>query len=245
MRYWTTALATLAAAGGTALAQVPPPPPETPPNGPLIGPEPAPADPVPAPAPEPPPPAMAPPPPPAASAADAYRPGALSVAIGLGYQLPTSLQTPNLTSVRVRLASGLTFEPRLVLATSSQEVDTGASVENKASELGLGALARFPLVRNGRVDLEVLGGLDVNRQTTKPDAPDMDLTVTTFAASYGVAVAAWLTPHWQVSLSALNPLVTNTRRDEEQGPLTSTVTTTTTIGLIFDPTVVLMVHLYH
>lgn len=245
MRYWTTALATLAAAGGTALAQVPPPS-EPPPNEPLIGPEPAPADPVPAAEPPPPPPAMAPaPPPPTASAADAYRPSALSVAIGLGYQLPTSLQTPNLTSVRVRLASGLTFEPRLVLASSSQEVDTGASVENKASELGIGALARFPLVRNGRVDLEVLGGLDVNRQATKPDAPDMDLTVRTFAASYGVAVGAWLTPHWQVSLSALNPLVTNTRRDQEQGPLTSTVTTTTTIGLIFDPTVVLMVHLYH
>lgn len=245
MRYWTTALATLAAAGGTALAQVPPPS-EPPPNGPLIGPEPAPADPVPAPEPPPPPPPMAPaPPPPAASSEDAHRPSALSVAIGLGYQLPTSLQTPNLTSVRVRLASGLTFEPRLVLASSSQEVDTGSSVENKASELGIGALARFPLVRNGRVDLEVLGGLDVNRQATKPDAPDMDLTVRTFAASYGVAVGAWLTPHWQVSLSALNPLVTNTRRDQEQGPLTSTVTTTTTIGLIFDPTVVLMVHLYH
>jgi hypothetical protein len=185
------------------------------------------------------------PPPPPASSGDAHRPDALSIAIGLGYRFPTSLQTPNLTSVRVRLASGLTFEPRLVLASSSQEVDTGASVENKASELGAGALARFPLVRNGRVDLEVLGGLDVNRQQTKPDAPDMDLTVTRFAASYGVAVAAWLTPHWQVSLSALNPLLTNTRRDEEQGPLTSTVTTTTTIGLIFDPTVVLMVHLYH
>jgi hypothetical protein len=241
MRYWTTALATLAAAGGTALAQVPPP------EAPMIGPEPPPADPVPAAEPEPPPPPMvAPPPlPPEAAPADPHRPGALSVAIGIGYRFPTSLQTPNLTSVRVRLASGLTFEPRLVLASSSQEVDTGASFESKASELGLGALARFPLVRNGRVDLEALGGLDANRQRTEPSSPDMDLTVTRFAASYGVAVGAWLTPHWQVSLSALNPLITSTRRDEEQGPLTSTVTTTTTLGLIFDPTVVLMVHLYH
>ncbi len=245
MRYWTTALASLVAAGGTAFAQVPPPPETTPAP---IGPAPAPQDPVPAPAPAPvpePPVVPMPPPAPLPSSEDVHRPSALSVAIGLGYQLPTSLQTPNLTSVRVRLASGLTFEPRLAIANSSQEIDTGSSIENKASELGIGALARFPVVRNGRVDLEILGGLDLNRQRTEPDAPDMNLSVTTFSAVYGVSVATWITRHWQVSLSALNALVTNTRRDEEMGPLTSTVTTTTTIGLIFDPTVALMVHLYH
>ena len=35
---------------------------------------------------------------------------AFSIGIGLGYRFPTSLQTPNVTSARFRLGSGLTFE---------------------------------------------------------------------------------------------------------------------------------------
>jgi hypothetical protein len=253
MRYWTSALAVLAAAGGPALAQVPPPPEEQPPPGPTEPPPtptpepPPPPAPPPRPAlpPPPPPPPAAPPAAPAAADGSQHRPSELSIAIGLGYQLPTSLQTPNITSVRLRLAGGLTFEPRLTLATSSEVVDTGPSTTDKQTEVGLGALARLPLVRRGRVDLELLGGLDVDRTSTRPEEDDEDLSITTFAAVYGVSVATWINRHWQVSLSALNPLVTSTRRDEEMGPGTSTVTTNTTIGLIFDPNVSLMVHLYH
>jgi hypothetical protein len=188
-----------------------------------------------------------PPPPPPAPAADgsAHRPTEWSLAIGFGYDLPTSLQTPNAASVRLRLPSGLTFEPRLTVARSSQEVDTGSATETTRSEIGLGALVRFPLIRRGRVDLEILGGIDYNRDQTKPDPPDQDLTITTFSAVYGVAVSAWITPHWQISLTTLNPLVSNVRRDEEMGPGTSTVTTTTTIGVEFNPSVGLMVHLYN
>lgn len=248
MRYWTNALALLAAAGGTASAQLPPaqegPPPELAPADPFPAPAPAP-EPAPAPI-APPAPAPAPPPPPPAPAeAPPHRPSELSVAIGLGYQLPTSLQTPNITSVRIRLPSGFTFEPRLVLASASQEVDTGAPVENGATELGVGVLARFPKALRGRVDLEILGGFNVNQESTNRMADDQDLTVTTVTATYGLSVATWLSRHWQVSLSALNPIVTRTRREEEMGPGTTTVTTTTTFGLIFDPTVALMVHLYH
>jgi hypothetical protein len=39
--------------------------------------------------------------------------------------------------------------------------------------------------------------------------------------------------------------VTSVKRDEEMGPGTSTVTTDQTLGLIFDPSVLVMVHLYH
>jgi hypothetical protein len=74
---------------------------------------------------------------------------------------------------------------------------------------------------------------------------DLELLGGPFTAVYGLAVGMWITPHWQVSLSAVNPMISNVRRDEEMGPGTSTVTTTRTIGLIFDPTVALMVHLYH
>jgi hypothetical protein len=241
MRYWTSALVLLAAAGRTASAQVPPAPGEQPPPPPTD-----PAPPPPTPPPRPPVvPAPPPPPPPAAPEGAEYRPSELSLAIGFGYRLPTKLDTPNTASVRLRFPSGLTLEPRLTLAASQQEVDTGPSAKDKSNELGLGATVRFPLVRHGRVDLEVLGGLDLDRENTSPDAPDMDLTITTFTAVYGFAVGTWITPHWQVSLSALNPVISNTRRNEQMGPGTSTVTTTTTIGVIFDPSVVVMVHLYH
>jgi hypothetical protein len=73
----------------------------------------------------------------------------------------------------------------------------------------------------------------------------MDLTITTVTATYGFAVGTWINSHWQVSLSAQNPIVTNARREEQMGPGTSTVTTTRTFGLIFQPSVALMVHLYH
>jgi hypothetical protein len=248
MRFWTSALALLAAAGGTASAQVPPTPEEQPPPSP--GPtEPAPpAPPTPTPTPAPPvatpprpvEPELPPPPPP-----PEVRPTALSFAIGLGYQLPTSLQTPNTTSVRLRLANGLTFEPRLVLAASTKDVDTGPSVTDEASELGFGVIARYPIVRRSRVDLELLGGFNMNQEETTPADTDMDLTITTFTGVYGIAIGTWINRHWQVSLSAVNPIVTNTRRNEQEGPGLVTVTTTRTYGLIFDPNVTLMVHLYH
>lgn len=243
MRSWTTAL-TLLVAAGTASAQ---PAPGEPPPGP------APMDPAPPPPlqePAPPHPPMSPPPPapppaPAPEAASDHRPSGLSIGIGLGYALPVSLQTPNVTSVRIRLATGLTFEPRLAVSRSSEEVDTGMSVENKQSSFGIGALGRYPMVRRGRVDLEILGGLDVNQVTTTPEAPDSDLSITTFNAVYGLAVGAWINRHLQVSLSALNPILSITRRDEEMGLGTNTVTTTSSIGLIFQPDVLLMVHLHH
>lgn len=246
MRSVIPALALLAVAAGPAAAQPAPPPPPAEPT-PFAGPgEQPPAPPVaPATAPAPAPAPMQPPEPPPSPAADAHRPSGLSIGIGLGYDLPTSLQTPNITSVRVRLASGLTLEPRLTLAKSSVTVDTGPSTTSSASELGIGALARYPLSRRGRVDLELLGGLDVNQQNTTPEGEDQDVSITTLTASYGLAVGAWLTPHWQVSISALNPIVTSTRRDEELGPGTSTVTTNTTYGLIFEPNVLFMLHLYY
>jgi hypothetical protein len=246
MRYWTHALALLVAASGTAYAQQPQPQPMPQPMPPQPTPvtDPTPT-PTPTPAPTPAPMPMPMPMPHSAADPGDYRPNELSLAIGLGYALPTSLQTPNIASVRLRLPSGLTFEPQLVLASSSHDVDTGPSAKDEASEVGLGVLGRLPVVRHGRVDLEVLGGLSVNQANTKPDAPDMDLSVTTFSATYGFAVTAWINRHWQISFSALNPIVTSVKRDEEMGPGTSTVITDQTFGVIFDPRVTIMVHLYH
>src|SRR5689334_7471792 len=96
-----------------AAAQPSPPPAPSPASPPLA------AEPAPAPL-QPPPVAR-----PAVEPADSSRPTELAFGIGVGYSFPTSLQTPNTTSVRLRLPSGLTLEPQLVLATSSSNADPG------------------------------------------------------------------------------------------------------------------------
>src|ERR1041385_1864344 len=53
------------------------------------------------------------------------RPDAFAIGIGFGYVFPTSLETPNITGVRFRLPTGLTFEPRVIFGTSSTTSDDG------------------------------------------------------------------------------------------------------------------------
>ncbi len=225
-----------------AAAQPAPPPVNT--NQPP--PPPAPDTEPPPPPPKPTPPAPQPLPPPLVheEPVETGRPVGVAFGIGFGYQFPTSLQTPNTTSVRIRLATGLTFEPQVVLATSSHDTDTGTSVTDKTTEFALGALARYPFRSHGKVDLELLGSAQIDTTSTDPDGPDNNKSVTNLSLGYGVAVAYWFTPHWNLSLSGTNPLITYTRTRTEMGPDTVTIEKTTTIGAVFSPTVVLMIHLY-
>ncbi|HEU0032114.1 MAG TPA: hypothetical protein VFQ53_15880 [Kofleriaceae bacterium] len=235
--------------GGTAAAQQPTPPTGAPPTPP-----PTPADPVPTPTPtptptpQPPPPAptvVAPEPAPAPAPVDDDRPTMFSIGIGLGYQLPTSLETPNITSVRFRLPTGLTFEPQLIFAKTDQTVDIGTSTTDSITETGLGTVVRFPLSKRGRVDLEVLGAANIDSVNLDPEGEDDQRRTTTLSLAYGLAVTSWITSHWQVSLTAANPIVTWAKVRQENGPMSVTVTSETTFGLIFEPTVAIMVHLYH
>jgi hypothetical protein len=200
----------------------------------------------------PPPPPMAEPAPPPHAAApmkpeptDTDRPTDLSIAIGIGYSFPTSLQTPNITSVRLRLPSGLTFEPVLVLATSSNDVDNVTTVTNKQSELTLGSLVHVPLRAHRKVDLELLGNAQVSSSTVDPTGDNNNRTMTTFSLGYGLGVAYWISSHWNLSLDATNPLLSYVRTRQETGATTTTVNKTTTFGLVFDPQVALMLHLYN
>ena len=230
---------------GTAAAQQPeqqqPPPQQQPEQTP----------PPPNPDPPPPPPAPKPggfvetAPSPMIAPVDDNRPEGFSIGIGFGYVLPNSLETPNVTSARFRLASGLTFEPVLRFAQSSVEVDVGTSVKNKETAIEVGSLVRYPLKRRRSVDLVLLGGLFVENVTTKPEGDNMDTATTRFEARYGMAVEFWVSQHWQISMSALNTVFRTERVSEEQGPATETVTTTSTFGAIYDPVISAMVHLYY
>jgi hypothetical protein len=172
---------------------------------------------------------------------DAGRPTELAFGIGLGYALPTSLQTPNTTSVRIRLPSGLTFEPQLVVATTT---DDAATTSTQQTELTLGSLVRYPLRVHNKVDLELVGNASVSNRVVDPDGANNNRTVTTLGLGYGVAIAYWLTPHWNFSLTASNPLLAYSRTRQEMGTGVVTTTKTTTLGLVFDPQVALMLHLY-
>jgi hypothetical protein len=174
---------------------------------------------------------------------DPTRPGELSFGVGVGYAFPTSLQTPNTTSVRVRLPSGLTCEPQVVFATTSNSADNGPT--NRQTELSVGSLVRYPIRAHRKVDLELIGDASISSRTTDPDGNDNNTTVTTIALGYGGALSYWLSPHWSISLTATNPLLAYSRDRQERGPaVDASIQKTTTIGLVFDPQVTAMIHLY-
>lgn len=239
----TLGLCAIASTAATAAAQEPP---TTPPTDPTPTPAPTPT-PTPTPMPTPrtggtvveaPPAGMTEP-------IDDARPEGFSVGIGFGYALPNSLETPNVTSARFRLGSGLTFEPVVRFQQSSVEVDVGQTSKNKETTIEIGTLARYPLKTRRRVDFVLLGGAFVENVSTKPDAMDMDRSTTTFEVRYGMAIEFWISQHWQISMNALNTIFSLRKVSEQMGTGTETVTTTQTVGAIYDPVIAAMVHLYY
>src|SRR3954470_18202691 len=147
MKLVTMVFASLGLAGGLAAAQ-----PTEPGSGTTdVSPQPPP-DPQPAPTPQP-----APPPPPQPRVVssdpvahdDGIRPSELAFAIGIGYVRPVggslALQTPNIASARLRLISGVTFEPTVTIANTSHDIKhAGAAPDTSeaTTELGLETLIR-------------------------------------------------------------------------------------------------------
>lgn len=236
---------TMSLAAGLASAQpaggAPAPPPEpTTPEQPPVPPPPQPMVNPPGPPPTVPAPPVAPP-------EDDTRPNETVFGIGLGYVLPTSLETPNVTSVRVRFASGLILEPRVTLADSSSSSSTGVSgsmdTTSSQFELGVGALARQPMIKHGKFDFELVGSLAVDSTTNNPDGDNNNTTTTIFSLGWGIGIEYWLARHWQLSLTATNPLLAIQHESAEGNPSPSQ--TTTSFGIVFDPTVAMMVHVYN
>lgn len=245
MRLTTALFAMTLGLGRLAAAQPGPPAPT--PSEPEVPPEPAPpAPPLP---PTPPPP---PPPPvihhemPAPADESALRPLGLAFGIGIGYTLPTSLETPNTASMRLRLASGLTFEPRVALANSSQTMkDQVMSSTDSTSELLLETAVRKAMIERGRYDFELIGGASLDVTTNDPMGDNNTRTTTDIALFWGIGVGAWITPHWQFTFDIENPLISYTSTKQEIAAGMSTTNSTTDIGVVFNPNVVMMIHLYN
>jgi hypothetical protein len=216
----------------------------------------APTPPPPPPRPAPPPPVVVvtPPPPPEHVESihdfDHDRPDDLSFAIGIGYVRPPGgsldLQTPNIASARLRLISGLTFEPTVTIENSSIDMDNGTmSMTETVTEFGLGTVVRFPVIRHGKFDFEILGNIAFDITKDDPDGDFNTKTTTDLTLGWGIAIGYWITHHWQLSASATNPLVTYTKTSTEIGENTSQSTSETDIGISFDPTIAVMIHLYN
>ncbi len=247
MRKITWAFALGMAMAKAAAAQAPigadEPPPNVPPNVP-------PSDPPP---PDPGPPVVPPQPPqpPAVVATSTEtstgRPVGTAIGIGAGYSLPTSVQTPNTTSARVRFGSGLTLEPRLTVQNTSISMETDTSdVSSSQRNLNVASLIRYPMTQRGKFELLLLGAASFGIATTDPDGADNNTTATTFAVGWGAAVDWWITEHWNVSFSATNPIFSLTKQTEEMmAPIGDASTTTTTVGAVWNPTISVMIHIFN
>jgi hypothetical protein len=243
-----------AALGGIAAAQPgPPPQPPPPADTTMTTTDPAPPDPTP----PPPPPQQVQPQPRVMPVVEEEavrddRPSGFSIGLGLGYGLPTSLETPNRTSARFRLGSGLTFEPLVSIANRTDNTETEIpgiptdDSEDKATEFGLAVLVRIPVITHNHVDLEALATAAFANSKDNDDGDFNSVTTNTFGIGWGVGVGYWLSRHWQLSMSVTNPLVQYTTRKEQGGMAdTSQTTSSTQLGVIFVPQVTAMIHLYN
>jgi hypothetical protein len=206
--------------------------------------EPAPPAPVAEPAPVEEPPAPAPVAP-ALETPAADHPVGFTIGIGFGYIMPATLDQPDAASVRFRLASGLTFEPRVMLQTTQQKDDDGTNETKDAyNTVALVTTVRYPLITRGSFDFILGGGAGMQFSTSDPDGSDNNTSMSSFFLTWGIAIDYWLSQNWSFSLSAFNPLISYSSTEQEFGPDTQTQSDTA-IGAVFDPTIFGMLHLFY
>ncbi|MBI2894569.1 MAG: hypothetical protein HYY06_13535 [Deltaproteobacteria bacterium] len=173
------------------------------------------------------------------------RPETFSIGVGFGYDLPSDLQLLDTTSVRFRLRSGFTIEPFVTAAFSSTSFEFGDedTQEDSTTQLGVGANFRIPVKGHGPVDFVLVAGGKVETVWTDPDGADDDTETNTISIIWGLAVEYWFGQHVAVSLTATNPFASYTQVWEEQEGDDITESSSA-FGVIFDPNVALMLHLF-
>ena len=85
----------------------------------------------------------------------------------------------------------------------------------KTTVFQLAGLVRLPLISRGRTDLEALGALAVGSSKVNPDGDFNTTTTTAFGVAWGIGIGYWFSPHWQLSGSITNPLVTYATRKQQ------------------------------
>lgn len=231
---------TLVALAAPAFAQVPPDdvePAEQPAPTPVV---------VQPPPPQPRPVVDVPPPPPMQTETEVRptRPEGRAIGIGFGWDLPTDVQAPNRTSVRFRFDSGLTVEPFVGVAFTSINTDNGTT-DSKTTNFGfeVGADLRFPRQIKGPMDFVLIGGGGIGLDNTNPEGSDNNSSTFFLDLHWGLGIDLWVRPTWVLSFTATNPAI-SVQTQSMENPLGDMSTTTTSVGAIFEPNVVAMMHLF-
>ncbi len=177
-----------------------------------------------------------------------YRPTGRSIGIGAGWNLPADLGTPNEVSARIRMASGFAIEPtaKLQVGNTTSKVDD-AKVKSTGSDLGFGAALRKPFVGRSQCDIVLIGAANFDAATTSgknEEGAKVTDSLTTIGASWGVGVELFPRGHWSISFDAMSPVAVMATTVNKVGDV-KTTTTSTSFGLVLDPTVRLMSHIYY
>jgi hypothetical protein len=153
-----------------------------------------------------------------------------------------SLDRPDGASLRLRLASGLTLEPFVRLATHGQATMDG-DTKNAQNEFFVGSNVRLPIMSRGKVDVVGQVGGTLGVFVNDPDGDDNNTTTTSFLIDYGLSLEYWYSANWALSFTAENRFL----RYENIGQQVSDdlTATNTDIGVIWDPTVALGLHLFY
>ena len=102
------------------------------------------------------------------------------------------------------------------------------------------------MIKHRRVDFDIIGSAGINSAKDDPMGDNNNTTTTRLSLGWGLGIDYWVTHHWQLSMTASNPFVDSTRVEMETGATTpNTAHTITTLGLVFNPTIALMIHLYN
>jgi hypothetical protein len=175
---------------------------------------------------------------------DPNRPAGASLGLGFGYAFPTGLDRPNVVSARVRLASGLSFEPRVELAHASASREAfGDEREASVDAVSIGATVRIPAARRGRGDLLVIARAQLDHVSQSQDDED-DLTTSEVSLAWGLAIDYWITPSFSLSATATNPAMLYSDRAAPTFEDPDATQEDTVFGAIWDPVIDAMLHLY-
>lgn len=167
------------------------------------------------------------------------------VGIGTGYVLPADLDAFNTVSVRFRFGR-LTIEPRADFSyqTISNDLGAAGSDDTKIGTLAVGAGGRFVLAESRGIELVALGSASISHGVVNPEGDENSTKQTTLGLRWGLGLDYWLSSRWVLSMSATNPFFEHSRTTREQLASEDLTDTETGIGVIWNPTVVGMVHLF-
>ncbi len=196
---------------------------------------------------------------PAADGSAAYRPAPLGVGLGFGYvferddiatparESAIDIWKPTDVSARIILTPQLMLEPRVRMefAKTTNEA-AGVSVDSSVNTFAVGGRARYALASRGNLDLSALAGLELAYQSRDPGGPmPATSTTTVFDLEWGFGIDWYFTSNWSLSLDAVNPFFTYAGTSTDNpGMAPDTSSSTTLFGIIFDPRLFVMTHLY-